>query len=134
MLTGRRTFQGATRTAKIAANLNEEPEPPSKVVPDLPRKVERWVTRCLRKDLDRRSQSMAEVRVALQDLKEALVFGPAKRRSRILAIPSSSVPPRKTRPATEARPKNGPAGEVSSLASEPRRRKSIGLACSSLCR
>jgi len=42
----------------------------SKLAPDLPREVERVVERCLRKDLDRRSQSMAEIRVALQDLKE----------------------------------------------------------------
>ncbi len=67
---GKRAFRGANRTATMAALLKEEPEPPSKVAPDLPREVERVVARCLRKDLDRRSQSMAEIRVALQDLKE----------------------------------------------------------------
>jgi Tol biopolymer transport system component/tRNA A-37 threonylcarbamoyl transferase component Bud32 len=70
MLTGKRAFRGANRTATMAALLKEEPEPLSKLTPDLPREVERVVTRCLRKDLDRRSQSMAEIRVALQDLKE----------------------------------------------------------------
>ena len=70
MLTGKRAFRGANRTATMAAILKEEPEPASKLVPDLPREVERVVARCLRKDLDRRSQSMAEIRVALQDLKE----------------------------------------------------------------
>jgi Tol biopolymer transport system component/predicted Ser/Thr protein kinase len=70
MLTGRRAFSGKTRLATMAAVLNSEPEPVSKLVPDMPREVERCVTRCLRKDLDRRSQSMAEIRVALQDLKE----------------------------------------------------------------
>ena len=70
MLSGKRAFRGANRMATMAAILNQEPEPLSKLVPDLPREVERIVTRCLRKDLDRRSQSMAEIRVALQDLKE----------------------------------------------------------------
>ena len=70
MLTGKRAFRGANRSATMAAILKEEPEPASKLVPDLPREVERVVARCLRKDLDRRSQSMAEIRVALQDLKE----------------------------------------------------------------
>ena len=51
--------------------LKEEPEPVSKLVPEICRaKWNAVVTRCLRKDLDRRSQSMAEIRVALQDLKE----------------------------------------------------------------
>jgi len=70
MLTGTRAFRGANRTATMAAILKTEPEPASKLALDLPREVERVVTRCLRKDLDRRSQSMAEIRVALQDLKE----------------------------------------------------------------
>ncbi len=70
MLTGKRAFSGKTRMATMNAVVNSEPEPISKLVPDIPREVERCVTRCLRKDLDRRSQSMAEIRVALQDLKE----------------------------------------------------------------
>ena len=56
--------------ATMAAVLNSEPEPVSKVLPEMPREVERCVNRCLRKELDRRSQSMAEIRVALQELKE----------------------------------------------------------------
>jgi Tol biopolymer transport system component len=70
MLTGKRAFSGKTRMATMNAVVNSEPEPVSKLVADMPREVERCVTRCLRKDLDRRSQSMAEIRVALQDLKE----------------------------------------------------------------
>jgi len=92
MITGRRAFQGSTRMATMAAVVNQEPEPPSKLVPGLPRDVERWVTRCLRKELGRRSQSMAEIRVALQDLKEetetgslmAPVAAPARKRARWL--------------------------------------------------
>jgi eukaryotic-like serine/threonine-protein kinase len=89
MLTGRQAFQRGTRMATMAAILNQEPEAPSKVAPELPREVERVVVRCLRKDLDRRSQSMAEIRIALEDLKEETESGslvapaaPAVRRTR----------------------------------------------------
>jgi Tol biopolymer transport system component/tRNA A-37 threonylcarbamoyl transferase component Bud32 len=85
MLTGKRAFRGANRTATMAAILKEEPEPPSKLTPDLPREVERVVTRCLRKDLDRRSQSMAEIRVELQDLKEESESGS-------LSAPAAAAP------------------------------------------
>ncbi len=70
MLTGQRAFRGANRMATMASILKEEPEGISRLVPDMPREVERVVARCLRKDLDRRSQSMAEIRVAIQDLKD----------------------------------------------------------------
>jgi Tol biopolymer transport system component/tRNA A-37 threonylcarbamoyl transferase component Bud32 len=70
MLTGKRAFEGPNRAATMASILKDEPEPVSKLAPEIPREVERWVMRCLRKDLDRRSQSMAEIRVALQDLKD----------------------------------------------------------------
>jgi Tol biopolymer transport system component/tRNA A-37 threonylcarbamoyl transferase component Bud32 len=70
MLTGKRAFGRANRVATIAAVLKDEPESPSSIVPGLPVEVERVVTRCLRKDLARRSQSMAEIRIAIQDLKD----------------------------------------------------------------
>ena len=70
MLAGKRAFCGANRATTMAAILNQEPEPAFQLVPDLPREVERVVTRCLRKDLDRRSQSMAEIHITLQELKE----------------------------------------------------------------
>ena len=40
------------------------------MVPGVSRELERIVTRCLRKDLARRSQSMAEIKIALEELKE----------------------------------------------------------------
>jgi eukaryotic-like serine/threonine-protein kinase len=70
MLTGKRAFHGKNRMATMASILKDEPEPVSKLVPEIPREVDRLVTRCLRKKLDRRSQSMAEIRVAIEDLKE----------------------------------------------------------------
>jgi eukaryotic-like serine/threonine-protein kinase len=70
MLSGKRAFQGATRMATLAAILNREPEPLAVVAPGVPKEVERIVARCLRKELGRRSQNMAEVKLALEELKE----------------------------------------------------------------
>ena len=70
MLTGQRAFQGETKAATIAAILREEPKPLSQVVEGLPREVERLVKRCLRKDREHRLQTMADLKVALEELKE----------------------------------------------------------------
>jgi serine/threonine protein kinase len=70
MLTGRRPFRGDTKMAMITAMLHEEPTPPRQIVPELPAEVERVVMRCLRKDPQRRWQGMADLKLALQDLKE----------------------------------------------------------------
>jgi Tol biopolymer transport system component/tRNA A-37 threonylcarbamoyl transferase component Bud32 len=70
MLTGQRAFAGASRSATMAAILKDEPAPVSRLVPDVPTQLERILSRCLRKEVDRRSQSMAEIRIELQELKE----------------------------------------------------------------
>ena len=69
MITGRRPFTGDTRMSTLAAILTKEPEPPSRDLPTLPRDVEKLIARCLRKDPDRRWQSMADLKVALEDLR-----------------------------------------------------------------
>src|SRR5215469_7888241 len=75
MLSGKRAFRAASRMATIAAILHEFPPPLGKTVPGLPKELERIVNRCLRKDLARRSQSMAEIKIALEDLKEETESG-----------------------------------------------------------
>jgi Tol biopolymer transport system component/predicted Ser/Thr protein kinase len=70
MLTGQRAFQGETKASTIAAILREEPKPLSQVVEGLPHEVERLVKRCLRKDREHRFQTMADLKVALDELKE----------------------------------------------------------------
>ncbi len=75
MLTGRPAFRGTNSMAVAASILRDEPQPPSEIVPDLPPELERVVSRCLRKPVDRRSQSMAEVHVSLRELKETLDSG-----------------------------------------------------------
>ena len=99
MLSGKRAFRAATRMATLAAVLNQEPGPLGEIAPGLPNELERIVTRCLRKDLARRSQSMAEIKIALEELKEetesgaSMSMAPAARRPanhwRWMAVPAA---------------------------------------------
>jgi eukaryotic-like serine/threonine-protein kinase len=70
MLTGQRAFPGESLVAILAAVLRGEPKPMSECVSGLPAKVERAVTRCLRKDPNRRFQNMSDLKVVLQELQD----------------------------------------------------------------
>lgn len=70
MVTGQRAFQGGSKLGTLSAILKEDPKPPSALGVEVPREVERVINRCLRKDPERRYQSMKEVRLALEELKE----------------------------------------------------------------
>ena len=70
MVTGQRAFRGDTRASTIASILREDPKPIRQVAEGLPGEVERIVRRCLRKDPEHRFQTMADLRVALEELKE----------------------------------------------------------------
>ncbi len=86
MLTGRHPFRRGTILETIAAIREEEPEPPTAIVPALPSEVDRAVLRCLRKNPSRRWQSLSDLGAVLEDLKEdtdtgsRVVPGPAKSR------------------------------------------------------
>jgi Tol biopolymer transport system component len=70
MVTGCHAFQGDTRASVMASILKDDPKPAKTLVEVLPRELERIILRCLRKDLDRRSQSIAEIKLELEELKE----------------------------------------------------------------
>ena len=70
MLTGRKAFVRDSRIKTLAAVLNEEPKPAAAVNEAVPPEVERVLVRCLRKEPQRRWQTMSDLKVALQDLKE----------------------------------------------------------------
>jgi Tol biopolymer transport system component len=88
MLSGKRAFRGETRMATIAAILNKEPQPLAELAPGLPRELDRIVTRCLRKDLGRRSQSIAEIRIALEELKDETESGASAAMPAVVRKPS----------------------------------------------
>ncbi len=70
MVTGKQAFHGDTKASTLAAILKDNPRAASQVVDGLPREVERLISRCLRKEVNQRSQHMDDVKLALQELKE----------------------------------------------------------------
>ena len=81
MATGRRAFRGESAISTLSAVLSADPQP---MTGQVPRDLEKIITRCLRKDPARRFQSMADVRVVLED-----VEGDVRPRSRRSASRSS---------------------------------------------
>ena len=70
MVTGQRAFDGETKMATMAAILERDPKPPSDVNPRVTRDLERVIARCLRKDPERRWQAVADLKVALEEVRE----------------------------------------------------------------
>jgi eukaryotic-like serine/threonine-protein kinase len=70
MTTGLRAFQRESKISTLSAILRDDPKPASQVVANIPKELERVIIRCLRKDPERRWQSMADIKVALTEIKE----------------------------------------------------------------
>ena len=72
MISGNQAFQGDSTLSTLSAILNKEAGPLSA---DIPRDLERIVTRCLRKDPLRRFQAMSDLKVELEELKNEAESG-----------------------------------------------------------
>src|SRR5262249_46160103 len=70
MVTGRKAFQADSKLGTLAAIMKQEPKALSQLVPEIPLDLEKIIGRCLRKAPERRWQHMADLKVALEDLKE----------------------------------------------------------------
>ena len=70
MITGQRAFRGESRASTLAAVVEKDPQPPSESSSTTPPELDRLVARCLRKDINRRSQNMADVKLALEELRD----------------------------------------------------------------
>jgi serine/threonine protein kinase len=92
MVTGRQAFHGDSKMSTLSAILKDDPKPTSAVVADTPRDLEKIINRCLRKDPERRFQHMADVKVALEELKEESDSGKLTR-----IVPQSGRGARKSR-------------------------------------
>ncbi|MCP5111968.1 MAG: protein kinase, partial [bacterium] len=84
MATGRRAFQGESKLATLTAILKEDPTSAAQFTDGLPRDLDKIINRCLRKDRERRFQGMADLRVALEDLKEESESGSLAAEQRVL--------------------------------------------------
>src|ERR1017187_9571688 len=71
LASGRRAFPGESKAAVMAATALAEPKP----LEGVPERLEELIRRCLRKDPERRFQSMREVKIALEDLHSGLLDG-----------------------------------------------------------
>ena len=70
MVTGTRAFAGTSVADTLSAVRRAQPKQPTEIVADVPRDLEKVVLRCLRKDPERRFQHIADVKVALLEVKE----------------------------------------------------------------
>jgi Tol biopolymer transport system component len=77
MLAGRKAFLRDTTTATLAAILRDDFEP----VPGIPESLRTLLSRCLRKDPGKRAQSMADIKVLLEEIREEIEHPPAESRT-----------------------------------------------------
>jgi eukaryotic-like serine/threonine-protein kinase len=70
MVTGQRAFSGGSKLSSLSAVLYKDPQPASEAAADIPPELDRIISRCLKKDPERRWQTMADVKVALEELRE----------------------------------------------------------------
>lgn len=70
MITGRRAFAGESRLAILAAILHTEPPPIKFGNSRIESEIDRLLARCLKKDPRRRWQTMADLKIALEELVE----------------------------------------------------------------
>jgi eukaryotic-like serine/threonine-protein kinase len=70
MVTGRKPFTGESSLKVLTKVLNEDPVPPRQLAASISSDVEKIILRCLRKDPARRYQTMADLKVALEDVEQ----------------------------------------------------------------
>ncbi|MEO8368008.1 MAG: protein kinase [Candidatus Solibacter sp.] len=70
MVTGELPFRGDANAAVMASILRDEPVPPARLAPDLPAEFERIILRSLRKNPEKRFQTMRDIKLALEDILE----------------------------------------------------------------
>jgi len=91
-LTGQPPFARATDVALLWAHVHEEPEPPSKLRPELPRELDTVLARALAKEPGRRYRSAGELAAAARSaLSLAEAVAPVKRVSRRLLAGAAAL-------------------------------------------
>ena len=78
MLTRQRAFEGGSTVSILARVIHADPAAPRALTPALDSRLDDIVQRCLRKDRERRFQSMAEVRVRLQEVIDEPIQKPTR--------------------------------------------------------
>ncbi|HJR05308.1 MAG TPA: serine/threonine-protein kinase, partial [Methylomirabilota bacterium] len=76
MLTGTAPFRASTQAAVLTKQLQEQPVPPSRLRPEIPRELEAIVLKALEKDPANRERDMAAIVRALRETSRRLGEGP----------------------------------------------------------
>ena len=72
MATGQRPFRGDSHISTLAAVLRDEPRPVTEIRGLLPERLDPIIRRCLRKDVESRYQSAADLRNDLREIREEI--------------------------------------------------------------
>ena len=72
MATGQRAFPGGSKLSSLSAVLYKDPQPASQAIAEVPPELDRIIARCLKKDPERRWQTMSDVKVALEELRDEM--------------------------------------------------------------
>jgi eukaryotic-like serine/threonine-protein kinase len=93
MLTGKDAFAADSPMGALAAALTRDPVPLRELKPEIPAALERLVLRCLRRDAAERWQSIADVRLVLEDFQPAPEANPPMpaRRGRQFSILAAAL-------------------------------------------
>jgi eukaryotic-like serine/threonine-protein kinase len=86
MATGQRAFSGGSKLSSLSAVLYKDPQPASQAVAEVPAELDRIIGRCLKKDPERRWQTMADVKVALEELHDEMEASNFSVATRIMGV------------------------------------------------
>jgi eukaryotic-like serine/threonine-protein kinase len=91
MVTGRRAFPGQNVITILAAVMNQDPPAVHTIAANVPRELEWIISRCLKKDPERRIQHMVEAKLELHEVldgTESAPPAPVKAQRRIWLVPA----------------------------------------------
>ena len=74
MLSRKRAFEGANAIETVGLILHKEPVPLGRLIPNVPREIERIVGKTLRKDREERYQTAKDLLIDLKDARQELEF------------------------------------------------------------
>ena len=95
MATGQRPFRGRSSAEVLAAVLKDSPRPSREINPEIPRQLDRVISACLEKDVERRLQSALDLRNELRTLERVAVSGDPNRSPSIAILPFADMSPNK---------------------------------------